>query len=74
MTIPADVMPFLLMAGGVVLVFVGWVWLQDELDMPNKGTWLVYDLVVFGKPYAFVLAWVICMGGLFVYWGWKSLP
>ena len=74
MTTPADVMPFVLMAGGVVLIFIGFVWLQDELDMPNRGTWLVYDMIVSGEPFALLLVGMICAGGLLVYVGWKSLP
>jgi hypothetical protein len=74
MTIPADVMPFVLMASGVVFIFVGFVWLQDELDMPNKRTWLVYDLIVSGEPFAFMLVGMMGLGVVLAYLGWKSLP
>jgi len=73
-TIPPDVMPYVLLIGGVLLIFVGYLWLQDELDMPNKGTWLIYDLVVAGKPFAFTLVGMMGLGAVLVYCGWTMLP
>jgi len=69
----SDVVPFILMGGGVLLVFAAYVWLQDELDGPNRRTWLLLDLIASGKPFGFTLLGLMAGGAWMIYLGWKSL-
>jgi hypothetical protein len=47
----SDLVPFILMGGGVLLVFAAYVWLQDERDSPNRRTWLLLDLIASGEAF-----------------------
>jgi hypothetical protein len=69
----SDVVPFILMGGGILLVFAAYVWLQDELDSPNRRTWLLIDLIASGKPFGFTLLGLMAGGAWMIYLGWKSL-
>jgi hypothetical protein len=69
----SDAMPFILMGGGVLVIFVAYGWLQDEIDSPNRGAFLVYDLIASGRSFGFTLFGFMVGGACMVHLGWKSL-
>jgi hypothetical protein len=68
-----DVMPLILMGGGVLVLFGAYVWLKDELDSANRRTWLLYDVIASGKPFGFTLLGLMSGGAWMIYLGWKLL-
>jgi hypothetical protein len=76
MTIPAAIMPLLLIAGGGVLIVLGFAWLQDEGLRSERGVdpLAVLDPQPGDNPMFIGAAGLMVLGAVLIYVGWTRLP
>ena len=81
--IPSGMVPYVLLIGRVLLIYVGYVWLEDELysGMFTRQEMDPFDRFDrFGRGWAGVLPFsatcigIMGLGALLAYCGWASLP